>query len=233
MGKGVLYGVGVGPGDPGLMTLKAVETIKRCPVVAAPRTRNGGMVALEIAKGAMDLSEKIVVPLDFAMTRDADERAASHRAAAAALRRHLDQGTPVAMLNLGDVSIYASFRYIADILVPEGYPMQMVSGVPSFCAAAAALGESLTDMETPLHIIPDGNAEIDGSLLANGTSVWMKSGSRLPELVRELQADGLLDKAMLVRNCGMADQYIQRGLDGARVEPGYFTVVIVKNGGRS
>lgn len=233
MGKGVLYGVGVGPGDPGLMTLKAVETIKFCPVVAAPRTRNGGMVALEIARGAVDLSEKIVVPLDFAMTRDVGERAASHRAAAAALREHLDRGTPVAMLNLGDVSIYASFRYIADILVPEGYPMQMVSGVPSFCAAAAALGESLTDMETPLHIIPDGNAEIDGSLLANGTSVWMKSGSRLPELVRELKADGLLDKAMLVRNCGMADQHIQRGQDGVEVEPGYFTVVIVKNGGQS
>ncbi len=229
MGKGVLYGVGVGPGDPGLMTLKAIETINKCPVVAAPRTRGGGMVALDIAKGAMDLNGKIVLPLDFAMHRDAGVRAASHRVAADALRAHLDKGESVAMLNLGDITIYASFRYIADILGAEGYAIEMIPGVPSFCAAAATLGTSLTDMELPIRIIPDGNG-FPESLHERGTTVWMKSGSNLPALLRRLDEAGLGEKAMLVQNCGMPNQRVYPSLADAEIDNGYFTLVIVKNG---
>lgn len=229
MAKGVLYGVGVGPGDPKLMTLKAVETIAACPIVAAPRTKNGGMVALDIARGAADLSDKEIIPLDFAMSRDPEARAASHRKAVDLLRPHLDAGRSVAMLNLGDISIYTTFRYIADMLAPEGYPVEMISGVPSFCAAAAVLGESLTDINTPLRIVPDGTGEPDG-LNQTGTTVWMKSGKNLPALLERLNAAGLSEKILAVQNCGLPDQRIYRGLDGRDVEPGYFTVVILKNG---
>lgn len=231
MSRSVLYGVGVGPGDPRLMTLKAVETLSRCRVIAAPRTKNGGMVALDIAAGAVNLSEKEIVPLDFAMSRDAEERAASHRKAAALLRMHLDAGRSVAMLNLGDISIYATFRYIADILEPEGYAIEMIPGVPSFCAAAAVLGTSLTDMETPLRIVPDGTGEPENVDLP-GATVWMKSGRNLPVLLRRLSEAGLAEKVMLVRNCGMADQKIYRGLGDAEIGVGYFTVVILKNGAK-
>lgn len=227
MVKGTLYGVGVGPGDPTLLTLKAVETIKRCPVVASPRTRNGGMVALDIVKGAMDLSEKIIVPLDFAMSRDPEERAASHQAAVGLLRPQLDAGQPVAMLNLGDVAIYASYRYLADILVPEGYPCEMVAGVTSFSAAAALLGIPLTDMGAPLRIIPDGAEGGEEDFAGPGTTVWMKSGKNLPKLLERLAAAGLADQTMVVQNCGMANQRVYRGLTGETVEAGYFTVVIL------
>ena len=67
MKKGVFYGVGVGPGDPELMTLKAVRVLERCPVIAAPRTKSGEMLALDIASAAVDLGEKTVVPLYFSM----------------------------------------------------------------------------------------------------------------------------------------------------------------------
>lgn len=231
MDRGVLYGVGVGPGDPGLMTLKAAAVIRSCPAVAAPRTKNGGMVALDIAREALDLSGKTILPLDFAMSRDASERAASHRAAADLLRRHLDRGESVAVLNLGDVSIYASFRYLADILGPEGYAIEMVAGVTSFCAAAAALGATLTDMDSPLHIIPGPVAADDGACDLPGTVVWMKSGRGLRRLLRRLRSRGLLGEAVLVQNCGMADQRLCRDLENADVAEDYLSLVILRNAG--
>lgn len=225
---GTLYGVGVGPGDPKLMTLKAVETIAGCPVIAAPRTPGGRMVALEIAKGAADLSGKTVVALDFAMSRDAAERSRSHLAAADILRRHLDRGEDVAMLNLGDVSIYASFHYLADILRAEGRRIRMVAGVPSFCAAAAALGVSLTDMDSPLHILPDGG---DRSIapVSGAASVWLKSGGNLSRLLAGLEKEGLLGEAQIVQNCGMPGERVIRRPEAGKIEDRYFTVVILKN----
>ena len=106
--KGVLYGVSVGPGDPELLTLKALRTIQACPVVAAPRTKGGGMVALDIARQAADLSGKEILPLDFSMSPDPAVRAAAHAAAVQLVRARLDPGQAVAMPNLGDVSIYAT-----------------------------------------------------------------------------------------------------------------------------
>ena len=69
MSKGVLYGVGTGPGDPELLTIKAVRTIESCPVIAAPQTADGAMVALDIVRGAVDLTGKTVIPVRFSMTR--------------------------------------------------------------------------------------------------------------------------------------------------------------------
>ena len=74
MSKGVLYGVGTGPGDPELLTIKAVRTIESCPVIAAPQTADGAMVALDIVRGAVDLTGKTVIPVRFSMTRDAERR---------------------------------------------------------------------------------------------------------------------------------------------------------------
>lgn len=229
MDKGKLYGVGVGPGDPELLTLKAATVIRRCPVIAAPRTGGGGMVALDIARGAVNLDGKTIVPLDFAMSRDAAEREASHRLAAARVAEHLDAGRDVAMLNLGDVSIYASFHYIWNIVRAGGYGMEMIPGVTSFCAAAAALGTSLTGIDTPLHLIPDGPETETDEFNLPGTRIWMKSGKRLPLLLERLREHGLLDRASLVQNCGMPDQKVYGDLRDAAVEERYFSLVIVKD----
>ena len=67
---GTFYGVGVGPGDPELLTLKALRTLEHCPVIAAPRTRSGEMLALDIVRQAISLEGKTILPLDFTMSRD-------------------------------------------------------------------------------------------------------------------------------------------------------------------
>ena len=226
---GTFYGVSVGPGDPELLTLKAVRCIEQCPVLAAPRTAEGRMLALEIVKGAVDVSGKTILPLQFAMSRDADTIRASHEAAAGAVRETLDAGQNVAMLNLGDVSIYATYGYLEEILKAQGYPTARIAGVPSFCAAAAALGRSLTDgMEAPLTLAPGRHAE--QVLDAPGAKVLMKSGRQLPAALAALRRRGLLEKSAMACNCGLPEQTLWPDLssyDPAR-PAGYFTTIIVK-----
>lgn len=143
---GTFYGVSVGPGDPELLTLQAVRLLRQCPVLAAPQTASGQMLALDIARRALgsELDGKTILPLQFAMSRDAAVLRASHETAASAVRPFLDAGQDVAMLNLGDVSIYATFGYLQEILQAQGYATAMAAGVPSFCAAAARLNQPLT-----------------------------------------------------------------------------------------
>lgn len=226
---GTFYGVSVGPGDPELLTLKAVRCIEQCPVLAAPRTAEGRMLALEIVKGAVDVSGKTILPLQFTMSRDADTLRASHEAAAGAVREALDAGQDVAMLNLGDVSIYATYGYLEEILKAQGYPTARIAGVPSFCAAAAALGRSLTDgMEAPLTLAPGRHAE--QVLDAPGAKVLMKSGRQLPAALAALRQRGLLEKSAMACNCGLPEQTLWPDLssyDPAR-PVGYFTTIIVK-----
>lgn len=229
MKKGIFYGVGVGPGDPELMTLKTVRVLERCPVIAAPRTKSGKMLALDIASGAVDLKEKTVLPLYFSMERDRSVQRAAHLAAAEAVREHLDGGRDVAMLNLGDVSIYATCSYLMEILGARGYETVMVPGVPSFCAVAARLGVSLTEMDSPLHIAP-GGMDLDQVLDQPGTKVLMKSGRQLPAVLEALEARGKLGSSMLVQNCGLPEETVYADLSQSRPEGrhGYFSTIIVK-----
>jgi len=137
----------------------------------------------------------------------------------------LDGGSSVAMLNLGDVSLYASFQYIADLLGGE-HPAEMVPGVPSFCAAAARLGISLTEMDKPLHLLPGRVSHAAAEL--PGTKIYMKSGRQLGRLLDELEAGGLLDVAMLVQNCGMEGERVFYGADAKAAPEDYFSIIIVK-----
>lgn len=225
--KGTLYGVSVGPGNPELMTLQAVRLLKNCPVIAVPQTGGGGTVALDIASQALDLSGKELIMLPFLMVRDKQKLEESHRQLAGLLKAPLDAGQDVAMLSLGDTSVYSSFSYMAELLASEGYPIEASAGVTSFCASAAALGVSLTEMNKPMHIIPAGTD--DGQALAlPGTKVLMKAGKSLPQLLARLGEQGLLEKAMLVQNCGLPGEKILKDIPVDFDAPGYFTTVIVK-----
>ena len=177
MRQGVLYGVGVGPGDPELLTLKALRTLERCPVIAAPRTRGGEMLALDIVRRATPLEHKTILPLDFTMSR---------------------------------------------------YGAVMVPGVPSFCAVAARLGTSLTTAASPLHILPASRDTLAEQLELPGTKVLMKSGRQLPQVAELLERKGLLEKAAMVRDCGLPTEQVCQDLTRLPEDAGYFATVIVK-----
>ena len=225
--RGRFYGVSVGPGDPELLTLKAVRILEGCPVIAAPSTGDGRMLALSIAEGAVDLSGKTILPLRLTMKGDRAVRQAEYQAAAEQVAAALDGGRDVAMVNLGDVSIYATYPYLMELLRARGYGTEMVPGVPSFCAAASRLGMSLTEGKNALHLL-SGRKPLDGALELEGTKVLMKSGRQLPEVLEALRARGLLEKSMLVENCGLPGERVCRDLSRLESEAGYFTLVIVK-----
>ena len=227
--KGILYSVGVGPGDPELLTLKAVRTVERCPVIAAPRARNGDMLALEIARQAVELTGKTVVPLDYGMTRDEAAREREHRAAAEAIEPHLKAGRDVALLNLGDVSVYASCGYVRELLRAKGFESVMIPGVTGFCAVAARLDLSLTGRDKPLHIIPAGAGELEEALTFPGTKVLMKFGKSLPHVLETLRDKGLYAASAMVANCGLPNELVCRDLREAPKDAGYVATIVVRD----
>lgn len=228
MKSGILYGVSVGPGDPDLLTLKAVHILSSCPVIAAPETKGENTVALNIVSHVVDLTAKQVIRLPFLMTKDPVALERSHQEVAALIRGYLDQGMDVAMPNLGDVSIYSTFSYIMDILTAEGYLAEMVPGVPSFCAIAAKLGVSLTSKLGPLHIVPAGYGQIEEELRLPGTKVIMKSGKTLRRLTEQLQEAGLLQSSAMVTNCGLPGENIITDMTAVENEAGYFSTIVVR-----
>ena len=175
-GRGIFFGVSVGPGDPELLTRKACRVLEACPVIGAAQTARGEQLALSIARRAVDLTGKEILSLPFSMARDLSVRQAAWRRAAAMVRQVLDRGQDVAMVVLGDVSIYSTYCYLMELLREEGYETEMIPGVASFSAVAARLGVSLTTMEEPLHILPASQQAQWEGLTLPGTKVLMKSG---------------------------------------------------------
>ena len=185
------------------------------------------MLALDIARGAVGLDGKTILPLRFAMSRDPEMLRTSHEEAARAVKEYLDAGQDVAMLNLGDVSIYATAAYLADILAADGYETRMVPGVTSFCAVAARLNTSLTGIDTPLHIVPGGCGALEECLAQPGAKVLMKSGKAIGETAAALSRHGLAEASAMVADCGLPTQQVFETMTGLPEKISYFATVIV------
>ena len=229
--KGIAYGVGVGPGDPELMTLKAVRLIKENDVIAVPGRIAEDSVAFKIAAGAVPeladhaVSGKELLAIEMPMTKDPEILAAAHRKGAKQIESYLEQGRNVVFLTLGDPTVYCTFSYLQHILEEDGYTVELVSGIPSFCAAAARLGVSLTEWDEPLHIIPGahGTDELEG---LSGNCVIMKSASRMAEVKDAIKKSGR--RVMAAENCTMEDEKLYRRAEEIPDDAGYFTLIIAK-----
>ena len=132
------------------------------------------------------------------------------------------------MPNLGDVSIYATWGYVMDVLRDRGYETAMVPGVPSFCAAAARLDATLVRWGAPLHVIPVGKGPVKPPLGQPGGKVLMKAGRGLPEIADALRATGQLERAALVEDCGLPGERVWTDWEHIPEDVGYFATVIVK-----
>ena len=223
--QGIFYAVSVGPGDPELLTRQACRVLEHCDVVAAPQTGSGRMLALEIAAGAVAMEGKTILPLTFTMLRDESAREESYRAAAAAVESELAAGRDVAMVNLGDVSVYATAYYILDHIRADGFETVMIPGVTSFCAVAARLGRSLTRMEEPLHILP-GSVDMEQALSLPGTKVIMKSGKAIHETAAALERRGMAANAGMVADCGLETEQVYTDLRHLPEEISYFATIV-------
>lgn len=227
MSKGRLYGVGVGPGDPELMTAKAIRLLRACDIVAAPQSTGGRQTALDIAAPYI-AEDKPVRLFDMPMTHDKQARNASHDAAADALCALLDEGKTVVFLTLGDPTIYSTYWYVHRRVAARGYAAELVPGVPSFCAAAAAMGRALCEDGEMLHIIPATHGRAEEGLALSGSKVLMKTGKSVLEVRELLRQRGELGSAALIERVGMDGQRLIENLDELEQPSGYFSIILVK-----
>ena len=224
--RGTIYGVGVGPGDPELMTLKAVRLIRENRYIALPSEEPRESLAFRIAvQAAPELAEKELVPVHMPMVRDKAKLREAHEKGARQLMALADKGENVVFLTLGDPTVYCTFSYLQHILEAEGYPVELVSGVTSFCAAAARLNLPLAEWDEPIHVLPAAHKTGD-RLDLEGTYVLMKSASHMREVKEMLKASGR--KVQAVLNCGMDSEKVCRNAEEIPDDAGYFSLIIAK-----
>ena len=225
--RGKIYGIGVGPGDPELMTLKAVRLIREADVIAIPGKDRESCTAYQIASGAVpEIKDKEIIPVVFPMTKNETVLRESHEAAVQSLTALMDQGKTIAFLTLGDVTIYSTYGYVHQKLLSLGYESILVNGVPSFCAAAAKLGISLGGKAEAIHILPGSYPVADGLELP-GTKILMKSGKKIGDVKRELMEREL--PAWMVENCGMDGERLFESASEIAEDAGYYSLIIAKD----
>ena len=203
--KGKFTGVGVGPGDPQLLTLKALHAIQESDVVAIPVSDSGlkkpgenadpkymqQCTAYQIVRQVYSqIGEKEVIFLPMPMIKDREKLIEIHDEDAAFTAEKLNEGKDVVFLTIGDPSIYSTCMYIHKRLKRMGYETELIPGIPSFCAAAARLDISLSENSDELHIIP-ASYGVEESMRLQGTKVFMKSGRKMAEVKRFLVENAL------------------------------------------
>lgn len=226
---GMLYGLGVGPGDPELMTLKAVRLIEECDVVAIPKSGQDINAAYTIAAGAVkNIGEKPLLEVEMPMIRDKKKLEESHDAAAAQVMDCLREGKNIAFLTLGDPAIYSTYIYIHERVLEAGYQAQIVPGIPSFCAVAARLNVGLTEANKALHVIPASYDGLAKALELPGTKVLMKSGKSIGSIKRQLMDMEEDHTVEMVERCGMEGERVFRCAGDIDENAGYFSLLVVK-----
>jgi len=233
------FGVGVGPGDPELLTLKALRVIGECPVIAVPVSGRGtggeGTIALEIIKKAIpDFEDKEIVRLDFPMTKDKAVLSESRRKAAQKVSNRLAQGKDVSFLTLGDPMLYSTFAFLVplvSVLVPR-LDVRVVPGVTSVSAAAARAALPLVQADEKLLIAPAfySLTDLEHWVEDFETVVLMKVKSRLTELKEFVSRQGNGLSALFVERAGWPGREIIK--DFKEVDDtfgaGYLSLVILK-----
>lgn len=227
--RGKLYGVGVGPGDPELMTVKAIRTIERSDVIVVPGKKAEDSVAYRIAAGICEnLTEKQLIAVEMPMVKDEAVLEEGHRAAAEKIEAMLDAGLTVSFLNLGDVTVYATYMYVHKLVAADGYETEIINGITSFTAAAARLNTDLVEKAQPLHVIPSSYRKdtVDALLALPGTKILMKSGKEMANIRDAVLASG--QEAVMVERCGMPGEKIYREPAEIPDDASYYSVIIVK-----
>jgi len=237
---GTFYGIGVGPGDPELVTVKAAAILARCWHVFVPKARTASdSVALEIGRRYLR-GDAQVHELVFPMTSDAAELARCWQTSADEVIAVLDAGDDACFLTLGDSLLYSTYIYLLRALKARRPDAKVVTvpGVTSFSAAAALTQFPIGEGKELVTVVPtaDDLTATRRALQAGGTVVLMKIGKRLPEILDALEEAGVIEQAVFVARAGLDGQCIKTNLRKLRQqqgEVGYLSVILVHANKRS
>ncbi|MDD3313365.1 precorrin-2 C(20)-methyltransferase [Pseudodesulfovibrio sp.] len=230
--KGILYGIGVGPGDPELLTLKAVRALGEVDVIfAAASTKNDYSTALSIARPHLREGVR-VEQLGFPMTKDKTALEAAWRENARVVAAVLDRGENGAFLTLGDPLTYSTYGYLQRTLLKMDptIRLQAIPGITSFHAAAARIGLVLAESSESL-LITSGVADpktLERQLDVADNAVILKTYKNFEDIRATLERLRLGDKTVLVSRLGMEGESILMDIKDAPMTPHYFSLALVK-----
>lgn len=242
---GKLYVIGIGPGDPELMTLKAVRILKHVQCIFVPKGREeGSSLALSIVRKELTLDNKEIVEAYFPMVRTATNKKTGERAeerpeldskwddTVDAVLDRLDRGIDAAFITIGDPGIYSTFFYLHDRLLTRkpSLAIEIVPGISSINAAAARAGSYLGLGNGRIAILPANYQDsLQETLEKFDTVVLMKVNKVFGAVKDTLARMNLAENAVYVARTGMDDERVCRDIRGVREEDlNYFSLVIVR-----
>jgi precorrin-2/cobalt-factor-2 C20-methyltransferase len=227
--SGTLYGIGVGPGDPELMTLKAHRLISAANVVAYPAPDTGDSFARSIAADIIPAGAE-EIPMVIPMRVERFPAQQIYAEAAKKIATHLDKGTDVAVLCEGDPFFYGSFMYLFARLV-DRYPIEIVPGVSSLTACAAALKRPLTARNDVLTVLPGPlpDTALKARIEDAAAIAIMKVGRHLPRIKALLEAMGLAGNAGYIERASLGAEHVSKLSDAPDTAP-YFSMILIYKG---
>lgn len=234
MKPGKLYGVGVGPGDPELLTLKAARIIAAADVIAFHAARHGRSNARAVVAellGAQQTELALIYPVTTEQhPREGYETAmqAFYTQSAAQIAAHLDNGRDVVILCEGDPMFYGSYMYLHDRLAGR-YDTQVIPGICSVMASTASLGTPLARRDTPLAVLPGTMSEeaLAERFAAGEAYVIMKLGRNFAKVRRALERAGIAERALYIQHASMASERCIPLADVVAAEVPYFSLIVV------
>lgn len=226
--KGKLYGIGVGPGDTELLTLKAARILKTVPVIFTPKSsKEKDSIALSIVKPILDERDDskrlmLVTPI-FPMIENKDELEKIWTSASEMIAQYLDSGRDVAFITLGDPSVFSTYAYVQKRLIDE-YEIETVPGITSFTACAAARNRALVEQNQILSIVPKIDDRLENVLEYSDSIVLMKASRNTAELEETIEKKERQKEIYSVQNCTRENEKI---IEGFSNEKPYLTTTII------
>jgi len=203
----ILYGIGVGPGDKDLITLKAIKILQKVDIVIAPSSKGEESIAFEIAKPYINCQ---VIFMEFPMTYLKQELKQKWQDNINQIKGLLDTGKDVAFITLGDPMIYSTYIYILKGL--KGYKVETIPGITSYSGAASAANIPIAEGQAPFAVIPSGNIEdIKKILNIFDNVILMKITKKYSEIVKLLHEENFTGK--LIIKTGHEDEIISSNFE--------------------
>lgn len=225
--KGKFYGIGVGSGDPELITIKAVNILKKCDFIFIPKTKEKESTAFSIIKDYIN-KDCTIEELTFSMNREKEERKQSRLNAAKKVISILEKGIDAAFITLGDATIYSTCMYLHEIIQQNGFETEIVSGIPSFCAVSAKLKISISEENESFGILPvsDNLESISKTADIFDNLILMKANKNINKICELLQKKGF-SYIQGIEKCGLEGEKVLYHLAELE-ESSYFTTLIAK-----
>jgi precorrin-2/cobalt-factor-2 C20-methyltransferase len=228
MKQGKLYGIGVGPGDTELLTIKAAKILKKIDVICSPRSSESKRsLALSIVQPILndrDDNYEILDPL-FPMVEDKLTLNTYWDHAAQIITKKLIQGKDVGFITLGDPTVYSTYSYIAKRLVASGFENEIIPGITSFTSCAAAAEISLAEKDEIVVIVPKVDDRLASIIEYGDTFIIMKTSRHSGILEEIINKDKRGKSIISVQNCSMEDENV---FEGFSKDKKYLSTTIVK-----